>query len=67
MTPEFMRSLYPNLDPNKTYLQKLDNIHQIYFEESGNSNGIPVLFLHGGPGQGSSSNHRRYFDPNRYY
>jgi proline iminopeptidase len=67
MTPEFMRSLYPNLDPNKTYLQKLDNIHQIYFEESGNSNGIPVLFLHGGPGQGSSSNHRRYFDPNRYW
>lgn len=41
--------------------------HQLYLEQSGNPKGIPVLYLHGGPGGGSSENHRRYFDPNLYH
>jgi proline iminopeptidase len=61
-----MRSLYPPIEPQKSYHHKVDDLHEIYFEESGNPTGIPVLFLHGGPGQGSGSNHRRYFDPVRY-
>jgi proline iminopeptidase len=61
-----MRSLYPPIEPQNSYQHKVDDLHEIYFEESGNPSGIPVLFLHGGPGQGSNSNHRRYFDPAHY-
>ena len=41
-------------------------IHHIYFEETGNPDGIPVMFLHGGPGAGCAPPHRRLFDPQRY-
>ena len=41
-------------------------IHHIYFEETGNPDGIPVMFLHGGPGAGCAPAHRRLFDPHRY-
>lgn len=44
----------------------VDNPHEIYVEECGNPNGIPVLFVHGGPGTGCTEDHRRYFDPNVY-
>ena len=40
--------------------------HELYFEECGNPAGLPVVFLHGGPGSGSSAQHRRLFDPERY-
>lgn len=60
-----MRSLYPKIKPQHSYAHVVDG-HQIYFEESGNIKGIPVVFLHGGPGSGSSENHRRYFDPVKY-
>ena len=60
-----MRSLYPKIKPQHSYAHAVDG-HQIYFEESGNIKGIPVVFLHGGPGSGSSENHRRYFDPVKY-
>src|SRR4030095_16462912 len=40
--------------------------HQLYWEQSGNSDGIPAVFLHGGPGAGCSPDHRRLFDPERY-
>ena len=60
-----MRSLYPKIKPQHSYAHAV-NGHQIYFEESGNIKGIPVVFLHGGPGSGSSENHRRYFDPVKY-
>jgi prolyl aminopeptidase len=45
---------------------KVDDVHTIYYEESGNPNGIPVVFLHGGPGGGTSPAGRRYFDPEAY-
>ena len=41
-------------------------IHELYFEESGNSAGKPVVFLHGGPGGGTEPKYRRYFDPTKY-
>jgi len=44
----------------------VDPIHTLYFEESGNPSGTPVVFLHGGPGAGASPLHRRFFDPQQY-
>lgn len=60
------RTLYPEIDPFRTGRLKVSNIHEIYFEESGNPKGKPVLFLHGGPGGGTEPKHRRYFDPSVY-
>lgn len=61
-----MRNLYPDITPYKTYQIKVDAPHVLYVEESGNPEGIPVLFVHGGPGAGCESYHRRFFDPNVY-
>src|SRR5271154_3895958 len=58
--------LYPPLTPRSSGRLELDALHTMYWEESGNPRGIPVVFLHGGPGGGSSPDHRRYFDPQRY-
>ena len=59
-------NLYPEIEPfNKNWL-KADSLHEIYYEESGNPNGAPVVFLHGGPGGGSRPGQRRFFDPKHY-
>src|SRR5262249_25549373 len=58
--------LYPEIEPNRTGHLALDARHRMYWEECGNPQGVPVLFLHGGPGAGSSVGHRRYFDPAFY-
>ncbi len=58
-------SLYPSIEPYKTDFFYVDN-HKIYFEECGNPNGKPAVFLHGGPGGGGSTNVRRFFDPEIY-
>jgi proline iminopeptidase len=60
------RTLYPELEPYRTGRLKVSGIHEVYFEESGNPNGKPVVFLHGGPGGGTEPKHRRYFDPSTY-
>ncbi|WNC71770.1 prolyl aminopeptidase [Thalassotalea psychrophila] len=60
-----MHSLYPKIKPNQTEYLSIGE-HKIYVEESGNPDGIPVIYLHGGPGGGSSSDHRRYFNPEKY-
>ena len=61
-----MNKLYPELEPfSKDVLESSDG-HSIYFEQSGNKNGLPVIFLHGGPGTGCNDNHRRYFNPDKY-
>ena len=60
------RSLYPDIDPFRTGRLKVSPVHEIYFEESGNPKGKPVVFLHGGPGGGTEPKHRRYFDPSVY-
>ncbi|MCP4328913.1 MAG: prolyl aminopeptidase [Alphaproteobacteria bacterium] len=59
-------SLYPSLRPRKTGHLPRDHGHAVYWEESGNPDGIPVLFLHGGPGAGTAAVHRRFFDPSAY-
>lgn len=58
--------IFPPVDPYATGYLQVDAIHSVYWEESGNPDGIPVVFLHGGPGAGASPVHRRFFDPASY-
>jgi proline iminopeptidase len=58
-----MRELYPEIEPYRLGLLKVSNLHTIYFEESGNPQGKPVVILHGGPGGGSQPIYRQYFNP----
>ncbi|MDE3032764.1 MAG: prolyl aminopeptidase [Acidobacteriota bacterium] len=58
--------LYPAVEPFATHRLKVSELHEVYVEESGNPQGKPVVFLHGGPGGGTSAKHRRFFDPARY-
>lgn len=59
--------MYPSIEPYQTgQLPTEDKEFLLYWEESGNRNGLPILFLHGGPGGGTSPNHRSYFDPKVY-
>lgn len=58
--------LYPSIEPYRTGRLPVDDLHTIYWEECGNPSGVPVLFLHGGPGAGCSPEHRRFFDPQYY-
>ena len=58
--------LFPHIEPFESGTIHLDPPHVMYWEHSGKIDGIPVLFLHGGPGAGSMSVHRRFFDPNSY-
>ncbi len=61
-----MDGLYPEIKPYATHQLRVDAIHTLYIEESGEPEGIPILFLHGGPGAGCEPFHRRFFDPNKY-
>ena len=61
-----VRRLYPRLRPYNTGRLRVSAIHELYYEESGNPRGKPVVFLHGGPGGGTSPEQRRFFDPKRY-
>ena len=61
-----MPDLYPEIEPFKTEQLKASPLHDIYVEQSGNPDGQPVIFLHGGPGGGTSPKHRRFFDPAHY-
>lgn len=58
--------LYPPIEPRTKGHLEVGNTHEIYFEESGNPDGKPVVFVHGGPGGGSDEKHRRFFDPKVY-
>lgn len=61
-----MREFYPEIEPYKKGHLQVSEIHSLYWEESGNPQGQPVLFLHGGPGGGTAPMHRRFFDPKHY-
>ncbi len=61
-----MRALYPEITPYHTDKIKVSEIHTIYFEECGNPNGRPVIFLHGGPGGGIQPSYRQYFNPEKW-
>lgn len=64
--PAARRELYPSIRPYRTGRLRVSRVHELYFEESGNPKGKPVVFLHGGPGGGTDPKMRRFFDPARY-
>jgi proline iminopeptidase len=60
------RDLFPPIEPYATGTLAVDQRHTLYWEQSGNPHGVPVVFLHGGPGAGATPTHRRFFDPSAY-
>ena len=60
------QDLFPPIEPYQSGPLALDRLHAMYWEQSGNPAGMPVVFLHGGPGAGATATHRRFFDPNFY-
>ncbi|VAW97166.1 Proline iminopeptidase [hydrothermal vent metagenome] len=62
-----MRIFYPKIKPYQTHRLKVGDIHELYIEESGSADGVPVVFIHGGPGAGCAECHRRFFDPEKYH
>ncbi|HEY5721796.1 MAG TPA: prolyl aminopeptidase [Allosphingosinicella sp.] len=60
------RTLYPPIEPYRSGRLDVGDGHELYWEQCGNPDGIPAIFLHGGPGAGCSKDHRRQFDPERY-
>jgi len=61
-----MRTLYPYIEPYVNHSLTVDLPHVLHVEECGNPEGIPVLFVHGGPGAGCEPYHRRFFNPEAY-
>ena len=61
-----MHTVFPEIEPYRSGTLAVDELHTLYWEECGNPEGQPVLFLHGGPGAGTSPSHRRFFDPAHY-
>ncbi|AAZ24400.1 prolyl aminopeptidase [Colwellia psychrerythraea] len=62
-----LHSLYPEIEPFSQQYLKVSPLHQLYIEQCGNEQGIPVIFLHGGPGSACREQHRCYFDPAIYH
>ena len=60
------RKLYPEIRPYSSGYLNPDDLHTVYWEQCGNPDGVPVVVLHGGPGQGASPTLRRFFDPEFY-
>jgi len=63
---EVLRARYPPIEAYMPGRLQVSTIHNLYFEQSGNPRGQPVVFVHGGPGGGTSDNDRRFFDPSFY-
>jgi len=61
-----MKTLYPEIFPYNTFFLETGSKHSVYVEQSGDPDGIPVIFLHGGPCSGTTPDHRRFFNPERY-
>ena len=61
-----MRTLYPPIEPYDQGMLAVSPVHTIYYEQCGNPEGLPVVFLHGGPGGGVIPDYRRFFDPEAY-
>jgi proline iminopeptidase len=60
------RGYFPPIEPYRTGRLRVSGVHELYFEETGDPGGKPVVFLHGGPGFGTEPSHRRFFDPAAY-
>ncbi|MCW9032898.1 MAG: prolyl aminopeptidase [Alphaproteobacteria bacterium] len=65
-TSQSQQDLYPPIEPYDCGRLDVDDVHSLYWETSGNPKGVPVVFLHGGPGAGCQPIHRRFFDPKHY-
>lgn len=63
---DYLAALYPPIEPYEDGRLAVDQRHSVYWEVAGNPRGVPVVFLHGGPGSGCTANHRRFFDPAYY-
>ncbi len=61
-----LMDLFPPLAPYSSGYLSVDKTHNIYWEQSGNPSGVPIVLLHGGPGAGATPTHRRFFDPDHY-
>ena len=61
-----LNPLYPPIDPYDTGMLDVGDGHKLYWEQSGNPDGQPIIFLHGGPGSGTSPAHRQFFNPDKY-
>ena len=61
-----MQTLFEPIEPFDQFFLETNSIHRIYVEQCGNPNGVPILFLHGGPCSGCKPDHRRFFDPHVY-
>ena len=61
-----MTKLFPKIKPYNKFYLNVSNIHTIFVEESGNPNGKPIIFLHGGPGGGIEPIYRQYFNPKKW-
>src|SRR5258708_39986669 len=61
--PGIRTELYPDIEPHQSGYRRLDQRHEMYWDVSGNDDGVPAVFLHGGPGAGASPMHPRFFDP----
>ena len=66
IAPAARRTFYPEIEPHRTGTLRVSELHEIHFEESGNPQGKPVVFVHGGPGGGTEPRQRRFFDPEAY-
>ncbi len=64
--PRPLRELYAPIAPYSQGFLSVDETHTLYWEQSGNPDGIPIVVVHGGPGAGATSIHRRFFDPEFY-
>ncbi len=58
--------VYPKLEPYSTGFLEVNDIHSLYWEQSGNPNGVPIVLLHDSPGAGATPEQRRFFDPDHY-
>jgi len=63
---EQLRSLYDPIEPYDSGHLRVSEVHELYYEQCGNREGTPVVFLHGGPGAGLIPEYRRFFDPQAY-
>src|SRR6266508_1935130 len=61
-----MKKLYPALEPYETGRLRVSPVHELYYEQAGNRDGQPAVFLHGGPGGGLIPEYRQFFDPETY-
>ena len=61
-----MLVLYPEMKPYRRHSLRVSELHELYVDEAGNPDGIPVLFVHGGPGGGCDASSRRFYDPALY-